>query len=260
MKNRLYLLVSVSLLLLPIMPGLSSFPARATTQTGSRFDKPAFSSSQIPTDSQGLVTAIFELQSDPVIIHQNSQGLHRAGSGKVDLQSSEVLQYEARLETEQKDFESRAVSVSADIRVLAELRKLANAVALQAPASAISLISSLPAVKRVELSKRYHAVLDKSVPLIGAPAVWSVVDGGPSAGKGVKIAIIDSGIDITNPLFSDTGFAAPAGFPRGDPSFTNKKVIVAKAFSDSLSSPADEFGHGTSVAGIAAGDFNTNSP
>jgi subtilisin family serine protease len=96
--------------------------------------------------------------------------------------------------------------------------------------------------------------------LIGAPAVWNLVGGAASAGKGVKIAIIDTGIDISNPLFADAGFTAPSGFPIGDPSLVNNKVIVAKAFLASDSSAADENGHGTNVAGIAAGDFNTPTP
>src|SRR5262249_2379639 len=156
--------------------------------------------------------------------------------------------------------EAQAARVSSDIRIVGRLLKLANAVAIQAPPSAIRLISSLPGIKKVELSKRCHAMLDKSVPLIGAPAVWSMVGGGASAGRGIKIAILDTGIDTSNPLFADSGFTAPAGFPIGDPSLTNNKVIVAKAILDDGDSAADQNGHGTNVAGIAAGDFNTSTP
>jgi subtilisin family serine protease len=265
MKNRLYLLVSVSLLLLSLVPGPFGFPGRATAQSDSqqvrpaRLLKPAVAK-ESPADSDGLITAIFSLQSDPVITHESSQRPPRSAGRKIELQSTEALQYEARLQSEQRDFESAATSVSSGIRVRAELRKLANAVAIEAPASAIGLISSLPQVKSMELSKQYHALLDKSVPLINAPAVWSIAGGAASAGKGVKIAILDTGIDISNPLFADGGFTAPNGFPIGDPSQVNNKVIVAKAFLNGDSSAADGNGHGTNVAGIAAGDFNTGTP
>src|SRR5215469_5098763 len=264
MKNRLYLLVSVSLLLLSLVPGPVG-SARATAEAGSRQVRQAgLPKSGLPkegpSDPEGMITAIFELESDAVIPHENSQRPSRAAGRKIELQSAEALEYEASLKNEQKDFESSAASVSTGVRVRAELRKLANAVVIEAPASAISLISSLPAVRNVELSKRYHALLDKSVPLIGAPTVWSIAGGAASAGKGVKIAILDTGIDISNPLFADAGFTAPNGFPIGDPSQVNNKVIVAKAFLGSDSSAADQNGHGTNVAGIAAGDFNTETP
>src|SRR5262245_1416738 len=260
MKNRLYLLVIVSLLLLSLIPGSVAYPARATTQSRARFDSKTISSAQTAADSQGMITAIVELQSDPVVVHENSRKPREASSRRIELQSPEVLQYEARLRSEQEDFETRATAVSQNIRVLAELRKLANAVAIQAPADAITSISSLPGVRKVELSQIYHAVLDKSVPMIGAPAVWNMSGGGPSAGRGVKIAILDTGIDTSNPLFSDAGFTAPPGFPLGDSSLTNNKVIVAKAFLVGGSSATDANGHGTNVAGIAAGDFNTPTP
>src|SRR5262249_34536875 len=70
----------------------------------------------------------------------------------------------------------------------------------------------------------------------------------------------DSVIDISNRLFADAGFVAPPGLPIGDASLVNNKVIVAKSFLAGGGSAADENGHGTNVAGIAAGDFNTATP
>jgi subtilisin family serine protease len=258
MKNGLYLLVSVLLVTLAPSPGL--FPARATTQVEYQSGSDTSSFTTSVAGSQGRVTAIFELKGDPLVVHEDSRRPAEARGRRLELQSSEAHQYEAQLENQQKDFESRVRALSSDVRVVAELRKLANAVAIQAPVSSISLLSSLPEVNRVGLSKRYHAVLDKSAPLIGAPAVWGLAGGGPSAGQGVKIAILDTGIDISNPLFRDAGFTAPPGFPLGDPNLTNNKVIVAKQFIDSSSSAADQNGHGSNVAGIAAGDFNTPTP
>ncbi len=87
--------------------------------------------------------------------------------------------------------------------------------------------------------------------------------GATVAGEGMKIAILDTGIDITNPLFNDAGFTAPAGFPKfnnDNARFTNNKVIVAKSFVSNSQTADDENGHGTNVAGIAAGDLNTVSP
>jgi minor extracellular serine protease Vpr len=74
----------------------------------------------------------------------------------------------------------------------------------------------------------------------------------------MKIAVVDTGIDISSPAMSGEGMTAPPGFPRGNIAFTNNKVIVAKTFLPSSdSTPADQFGHGTAVAAIAAGSLNT---
>ena len=89
-----------------------------------------------------------------------------------------------------------------------------------------------------------------------------------NAGAGVRIAIIDTGIDHTHPAFDDSGLQYPAGFPkcqesRGDCAFVNRKVIVARSYVNMLVgsdpvetrpddlSPRDRVGHGTAVAMIA---------
>jgi subtilisin family serine protease len=107
--------------------------------------------------------------------------------------------------------------------------------------------------------------LDRTPSLIGAPSLW-----GPdlaTAGQGMRIAIVDDGIDQTHPFFDPSGFAYPPGFPKGNRAFTTPKVIVARAFPSPSTTwkyaarPFDpEYSeHGTHVAGIAAGDHDTLS-
>src|SRR5712692_9932065 len=71
-------------------------------------------------------------------------------------------------------------------------------------------------------------LLNESVPLLDVPAVWSA---GPT-GAGVRIAIIDTGIDASHPDF------------RG-------RIVGHANFS--AAAEGDDVGHGTHVAGIAAG-------
>ncbi|MER5185048.1 S8 family serine peptidase [Streptomyces sp. NPDC002896] len=73
------------------------------------------------------------------------------------------------------------------------------------------------------------ASLDKSVPQIGAPKAWAA----GYDGKGVKIAVLDTGIDATHPDLKD-------------------QVVAEKNFSTAADA-VDRFGHGTHVASIAAG-------
>ena len=84
-------------------------------------------------------------------------------------------------------------------------------------------------VAKVWLDRKIHADLDESVPLIGAPSVWLA----GYDGTGIRIAILDTGIDSTHPDVSG-------------------KVIDAVDFSDD-GTPDDLHGHGTHVAATAAG-------
>jgi len=114
-------------------------------------------------------------------------------------------------------------------------------------------------------SVTYHALLDKTPQLIGAPQVWG--QSLATDGQGIKIGILDDGLDQTHPFFSATGagFAYPPGFPKGNTAYTTPKVIVARAFAAASNTwkyartPFDPVNsdHATHVAGIAAGDHGT---
>ena len=142
-------------------------------------------------------------------------------------------------------------------------RLVTNGMALVVPRSQLGRLSSLPGVDTVYPSVRYRPQLDRSPAQIGAPALWG--SGLTNAGQGLKIGIIDEGIDQTHAFFSPAGYTMPPGFPKGQTAYTNAKVIVARAFPPAsptwkhASKPFDpEFSsHGTHVAGIAAGNPNT---
>jgi subtilisin family serine protease len=145
-------------------------------------------------------------------------------------------------------------------------RVVLNGLAVVAPASARHRIEALPGVADVFASTRYHRSLFRSPAVIGAPQLW-----GPTfatAGDGIKIGIIDDGVDRRHPFFSPSGFAMPPGYPKGNAAYTSAKVIVARAFPPPGANwryarlPFDpvESEHATHVAGIAAGDNGTTAP
>jgi subtilisin family serine protease len=221
-----------------------------------------------PQSSESLaspVVAIVELESEPVAARAARDFPVRSRQRGVDFESSRARQYESDLILEQADFKSRAALIAPDLKIRAQLRKLANAVSIEASPDDIAAISAMPGVKQIEMAREYRATLSSSVPLIATPELWNRLGGTAVAGNGIKIAILDTGIDITNPLFSDSGFTAPPGFPRTNndsSALVNNKVIVAKSFLAGAPPPNanDLNGHGTNVAGIAAGNFNTASP
>jgi len=154
------------------------------------------------------------------------------------------------------------------IRVTGAAQTLVNAVFVAADESRIEELRALPGVVRVERMLPLKRQLDRAVELVGAPAAWNTLGGIQNAGAGVKIGILDSGIDQTHPAFQDPSLRAPAGYPkcqRADCAYTSDKVIVARSYVETLVygempeysrpddvSPRDRVGHGTAAAAVAA--------
>jgi subtilisin family serine protease len=147
-----------------------------------------------------------------------------------------------------------------------------NAVTVKLNGNTLAKLKSNPDVSVAEYTTLYQKSLSESHKLIDADPVWTAAGGRSNAGAGVKIGIIDSGIDARHPFFDPTGFSYPAGFPKCDArdsstntanagcKYVTPKVIVAKVFNNKLNQNgfdalpvADVGSHGTHVAGIAAG-------
>lgn len=116
-----------------------------------------------------------------------------------------------------------------------------NGFTIELDESKVKDISQIPGVKGVYDDKEFSVELANSVPLTGAPEVWKEVDQANNqvTGKGVNVAVIDTGIDYTHP---DLG----GGFGSGN------KVISGYNYVDNNDDPYDTHGHGTHVAGIVA--------
>lgn len=84
-------------------------------------------------------------------------------------------------------------------------------------------------------------------------------------GEGVIIGVLDGGILPTHPSFTDEGMPSPPARWKGKCEFVtskcNNKIIGARSFNNSAAilSPLDQEGHGSHVAGIAAGRFVKNA-
>src|ERR1017187_10082565 len=154
------------------------------------------------------------------------------------------------------------------VRVASTSQILVNAVFVRVAPDGAAALKDIAGVKWIQYLPPLKPLLNAAVNLVGVPAAWSAVRGSANAGAGVKIGIIDTGIDQNHPGFKDTGFTPPDGFPKGHTGYTNNKVIVARSYISMLTdsdpvystpddlSPRDRQGHGTAIAMIAAGVQN----
>ena len=142
-------------------------------------------------------------------------------------------------------------------------RIVANGVSVVLPSRDLPRLAGLPGVREVFAPTTYRALAGPDAVTIRARELPAADI--PNAGAGIKIGIIDDGVDQRHPFFDPTGYAMPPGYPRGQAAYTTAKVIVARAFPPPgatwrhASKPFDpeQSSHGTHVAGIAAGNRDT---
>ena len=137
-----------------------------------------------------------------------------------------------------------------------------DGLALTVDESSIPAIRKMAQVKSVHSDEKLTTNLNNSVPYIRAPLLYgsnpndltqfSTAPAG-NEGQGVYVAIIDTGVDWTHPMFG--GDPTPprlAVLPAGaTQSKTNQKVVYYLPLTDSA--VEDGFGHGTHVASTVAG-------
>jgi len=180
---------------------------------------------------------------------------------RLDLRAPAAVSYLRRLASAQRSLAARIVEAIPGARVRWRYQVVTDGLAVVVPRSQVAKLSRLRGVAQVYPTVTYHANVNRSPDTVGAPAVWGSAL--QTAGQGMKIGIIDEGVDQTHPYFSPNGFTMPPGFPKGDLRYTTAKVIVARAFAPaepkwkyaSLPFDPQNSEHGTHVAGIAAGDL-----
>jgi minor extracellular serine protease Vpr len=195
-------------------------------------------------------------------------------SSREQMQSAAGAAWRARIEAAQNSLRSELATRS--IRITGSTSTLLNAVFVVAPASRVAEIKAIPGVVDVVKLGRRKMLLNRATTIMDGPQAWNLVGGLSNAGAGIKIGILDTGIDQTHPSLQDTSLQAPAGFPKCDvpancTNFTTGKVIVARSYvameaagsnpaNPAADSTPDDFsardrvGHGTAVATAAAGN------
>ena len=176
---------------------------------------------------------------------------------------------------QQEAFIARVKSIDSGARILGRVQLVMNAVFVEVDVSKLDELAKDPAVVRIAPVGSYQIDLAETVPYIGATAVQKQ----RITGKGIKVAVIDSGIDYTHKALGGSG--NPADYAANNPaviepgSFPTKKVVggydfVGSAWTgvaangpevpdpdpldDGATNPANVgVGHGTHVGHIIGG-------
>ena len=171
---------------------------------------------------------------------------------KVDFNSSAAKSERAKLVAQRNTFKKWLQSTAPRAQVTGEYDVAVNAVAVRLNGTSLSTLRSGPGVVSAGYQGTYSPTSDDpDLSLVKAKEAWAATATDKSAGAGMKVGIIDTGIDVTHPCFA-------GGTVHG---LTNDKVIVAKVFANKaqqqgLTALAVQ-DHGTHVAGTVACNVDT---
>ena len=169
----------------------------------------------------------------------------------------------------------RAQRLDRSLRVLGRTDRASNVVALRIDASKLTALARDPSVAAINPVIDYQKALSETVPYIGATAVQRH----GFKGAGIRVGVVDSGIDYTHKEFGGAGtltaYQAAYGTSNSDPKntttdglFPTSRVVGGYDFvgeswpgTDPLNpeaeapdpDPIDFEGHGTHVADIIGG-------
>ena len=214
-------------------------------------------------------SAIVQLKGNPITTYSATKP---AAGRKLDFKSYAVRSYRAQLAAGRNEFKRWLRTNAPRARVTSEYDVSLNAVAVKLNGTPLETIAVAPMVQSVQYNALYHPNLSESYKIINALGAWGGQAGRATAGAGIKIGDIDTGIDNLHPFFNPAGFSYPPGFPKCDAAdstshtpdqdceYVSPKVIVAKVFYNknnqhNFDAQAIQ-DHGTHTAGIAAGIYD----
>jgi subtilisin family serine protease len=197
---------------------------------------------------------VLELSQDPAAVAASKAGARFA--------ARDAAFAARRAGVRQTQMSARVAVAAHGGRVIESMDTVLNALIVEIPDARAAELMQISGAFKVHPVHRVKPLLSHALPIHKVPDAWAMLTlGQDGAGAGIKIGMIDSGIDVNNPAFSDS-LPPVDGFPRflvaSDKQFTNAKVIVAKNYTTLLPDGGDpdandHDGHGTGTSLAAAG-------
>jgi subtilisin family serine protease len=196
--------------------------------------------------------------------------LRNPSVAQLGLTGNEAAQAKINLRNEQADLLDRIYALDPSARFVASVQVVLNAVFVEVDATALPKLAMDKDVMRITPVGNYQLDLSETVPYIGAAAVQAT----GVTGRGIKVAVLDSGIDYTHAAFGGPGTveaydtcygqrdAAPSGecatfFGPGAEKVLGGYDFVGEGWPNTAlapdPNPIDFEGHGTHVADIIGG-------
>ena len=141
------------------------------------------------------VTVVIQLPGDPVAVQQANAGRK--------LNQAEKDQIKAQLKGKQDSLRASIQSLGGTI--LGTYQASYNGIKVRIARDKVDALRALPGITAVRPVQIFKPSNVRGIPLIGAPNVWGSLG---LHGEGIKVAIIDSGIDYTHANFGGPGTAA----------------------------------------------------
>lgn len=193
---------------------------------------------------------IVELYNSPLIEKTNKIKAQSFGwlAPAIKLNKADILEKtKNRILEEQYNAKKKIISTleqaetpaqkSTKSRIQTELTNVFNGFIMSMSSSEAEKIKNLPEVKNVYKDQEMHLLLDKAVPYVKGYQAQAL----GFTGKGIKVAILDSGIDKSHPDFQG----------RVAKEFDFANTVLPNIIDTDAS---DDDGHGTEVAGVLAGN------
>ena len=238
---------------------------------------------------QGLVSVIVKLDVEPLATYRGGlPGLAATraatvGTPRLDTRSARSAAYLAHLGARIDTFATTARRAIPGARIIHRYQVVVGGVSMLVPEDALDALAALPGVRAVARDALLRIDTDRSPKFIGAPKVWKKLGGQGSAGEGVIVGVLDTGIWPEHASFADpdplgnpyplppakwNGGAGPFCEPPEDgslPLTCTNKLIGAREFLDSYTasfsllpnefhSARDSDGHGTHTSSTAVGN------
>lgn len=247
-----------------------------------------------------LVSVVVQLDMVPLARRSGQRRTHptapgaatteAATHGRLDARTASSQAHLRRLDDDLGAFETTARGIAPTMQRVHRYRSVLGGVSLRVPERAIAALRDLPGVRAMLRDGVAYPHTERSPRFVGTSTLWRKLGGTDSAGEGVVVGILDTGVWPEHPSFADPdprGVAYPApplswhggAGPECEapgpadlcaPLTCNNKLIGAFAFLDTYKasvgllpgecdSARDTDGHGTHTASTAAGNAHVEN-